>query len=257
MRRYPGYLRVLRFGIILTLLTFFGSAMVPCHGQKDSVRNFKNTIRYNLSNPLLFSYKFNVFGYERVIKDHQTASINIGRTGFPRFSFLSDTLGLEEFQDDKGFNLALDYRFYLRNENKHKAPRGVYIGPYYSYNYFSREMTWNLNTDSFVGEAKSGFDVNAHFLGFQLGYQFIFWNRLALDLVLMGPGWWHFNFKSHFSSGLTAEEEEMLLDKLNDMLDDKFPGNDLLLGGDGLDISKSSTTDVAGFRYMINIGFRF
>jgi hypothetical protein len=257
MSTYPGYFRLIRSGTLLIFLAFFGSATVPCHGQKDSVKYFKNTIRYNLSNPLLFSEKFLVFGYERVIKDHQTASINIGRAGFSKFAFLSDTLGLEEFQDDKGFNLALDYRFYLRNENKHKAPRGVYIGPYYAYNYFSREMTWNLNTDSFVGEVKSGFDVNAHFLGFQLGYQFIFWNRLALDLVLMGPGWWHFKMKDHFDSDLTAEDEEMILDKLNEMLDDKFPGNDLLLGGDGFDISKSSTTDVAGFRYMINIGFRF
>jgi hypothetical protein len=73
----------------------------------------------------------------------------------------------------------------------------------------------------------------------------------------MGPGWWHFKMKDHFDSDLTAEDEEMILDKLNEMLDDKFPGNDLLLGGDGFDISKSSTTDVAGFRYMINIGFRF
>jgi hypothetical protein len=247
----------MRYGAILIFFTFLGYAWMPCHGQKDTVRNFKNTIRYNLSNPVLFAYKFNVIGYERVIKDYQTASINIGRTGFPKFAYFSDTLGLEEYQDDKGFNLSLDYRFYLQKENIHKAPRGVYIGPYYSYNYFSREMTWNLNTTSFDGDVKSGFDVNAHFLGFQLGYQFIFWNRLALDMVLMGPGWWHFNMKGHFDSGLTAEEEEMLIDKLNEMLDDKFPGNELLIGGDGFDLSKSSTTDVAGFRYMINLGFRF
>ena len=80
-----------------------------------------------------------------MIKDYQTASINIGRTAFPKFAFLSDTLGLEEFQDDKGFNLSVDYRFYLKKENKNKAPRGAYIGPYYSYNYFSRDLTWDLN----------------------------------------------------------------------------------------------------------------
>ena len=114
-----------------------------------------------------------------------------------------------------------------------------------------------MGPERYSSEVKSGFDVNAHFLGFQLGYQFVFWNRLTVDMVLMGPGWWRFNMKSHFDSGLTPEEEEMLLDQMNEMLDEKFPGNEFIIGGDGLDLSKNSTSDVAGFRYMINLGFRF
>ena len=86
---------------------------------------------------MLFSWKFNVIGYERVIKDYQTASINIGRTAFGDFLFNSDSLEVIDQKHDKGFNLSLDYRFYLQKENKYRAPRGIYIGPYYSYNHFS------------------------------------------------------------------------------------------------------------------------
>lgn len=257
MNTYQKWFRSVGFKAFAVLFAVFGSAMAPCHAQEDTLRDFNNTIRFNLSNPLLFSYKFNVIGYERVIKDYQTASINIGRTGLSEFSFFSDTLELDKSSDDKGFNLSLDYRFYLRKENRNRAPRGVYIGPYYSYNYFSRDMVWNLNTSSFTGEVKSGFDVSAHFVGGQLGYQFVFWKRLAVDLVLMGPGWWHFDLKNHFDTDLSSEDEELILEKLNEMLDAKFPGNDILLVGDGLEVKKNSSNDIAGFRYMINIGFRF
>ena len=67
-----------------------GIAFSPCSGQKkDSVKvykNLKNTVRINLTNPLIFGEKFNVLGYERVINDYQTASIGMGRFSFPKFS---------------------------------------------------------------------------------------------------------------------------------------------------------------------------
>lgn len=257
MDSYSKHCRSMLFSSIMIIIVITGSSFLPCHGQEDTVKNFKNTIRMNLSNPLIFAYKFNVFGYERVIKDYQSASINIGRTGFPKFSSSPDSLGLDNNQDDKGFNLSLDYRFYLQKENRHKAPRGIYIGPYYSFNWFSRDLSWDLKTTNYTGKVETGFDVYANFVGVQLGYQFIFWERLAVDMVLMGPGWWHFNVKSNFDTDLTADDEEMLLGQINDMLDEKFPGNEFLIGGNGLDVSKNSSSNVAGFRYMINIGFRF
>jgi len=56
---------------------------------------------------------------------------------------------------------------------------------------------------------------------------------------------------------LTAEDEEMLLEKLNEMLQEKFPGSDIMIKGDGFDATKSSWTSTAMLRYIINIGFRF
>jgi hypothetical protein len=241
---------------ILFTVVVAGISALSCHGQdQDSVKNLKNTVRINISNPLLFGYKFNVIGYERVIKDYQTASINIGRAGYPNFTFLSDSLDLKNQQSDAGFNLSLDYRFYLQKENKYRAPRGIYIGPYYSYNSFSRDLTWDLNNGE--EQVGTGFDMRAHFVGVQLGYQFVFWKRLSVDMVLMGPGWWHFNLKSYFDTNLSTGDEQMLIEILNELLQENFPGSDFIIGGDGFDVSKNSSSDVAGFRYMINIGFRF
>ncbi len=241
----------------LVLVTLIGLSLQPCHGQEDSVKNFKNTIRLNITNPMLFSWKFNVIGYERVVKDYQTFSVNIGRTGFGSLLFDSDSLELRDQTNDKGFNFSADYRFYLQKENKHHAPRGVYVGPYYAYNFFSRDIIWGLNTDTFDGEVQMNTAVNAHFIGAQLGYQFIFWDRVTVDMILMGPSLWHFNLKSTFDTDLSSEDATMLLEKLNQLLEENFPGSDLVLTGEGFEATKNTSTSTAGFRYMINIGFRF
>jgi len=241
----------------VVLITFVGLSLQPCHGQEDSVKNFKNTIRLNITNPMLFSWRFNVIGYERVVKDYQTFSVNIGRTSFDTFWFNNDSLDLLDQLNDKGFNFSVDYRFYLQKENKHRAPRGVYLGPYYSYNYFSRDLIWDLNTETYDGQVQLSTDINAHFIGAQLGYQFVLWNRLTVDMILMGPSLWHFNLKSSFDTDLPVEDEAMLIEQVNEMLQEKFPGSDFMITGEGLEATKNTSTSTVGFRYMINVGFRF
>lgn len=231
-------------------------SVLTCHGQADSAKYFKNTIRYNITNPVLFSWKFNVLGYERVISDHQTASVNIGRTALGGFLLSNDSIDLIDQYNDKGFNFSLDYRFYLKKENMYRAPRGLYIGPYYSYNQFSRDLTWDLSTENLSGEIGTSFKIKAHFVGAQLGYQFVFWDRLAVDLILMGPGLWYWNLNSEFTSSLDAGDEAMILEKLNEMLQEKFPGSSLVVG-EGFEAQKTTSSYTMGFRYMINLGFRF
>ncbi len=146
---------------------------------------------------MIFGDKFNVLGYERVINDYQTASIGMGRFSFPKFSLIDrDSIKMERNYDDKGFNMSFDYRFYLQKENRHKAPRGVYIGPFYAYNYFSRVNHWEISPGGLSTQVDSKTTMNMHSIGFQLGYQFIFWNRVSLDLILVGPAMWFFNINS-------------------------------------------------------------
>ena len=49
-------------------------------------------------------------------------------------------------------------------------------------------------------------DFNIHSFGFELGYQFIFWDRLALDLVMVGPGMGIYNVNAKFDSNLTRRK---------------------------------------------------
>jgi len=231
---------------------------VSGHEKSDSTKFFKNTIRTNITNPMIFGDQYKVLGYERVLFDYQTISLNVGIMGLPKFTSIdSDTLALQGDSNDKGFTFAMDYRFYLKNENKHAAPRGVYIGPYYSYINFNRVNTWALNLDSFTGDLKTDMDLKMNLVGLQLGYQFIIKKRLAIDLVLAGPGIWFYNLETSISTTLSDEDAAQIFDKLNEVLASKFPGHELAINPGKYEKKGSVRASSPGYRMMINLGFRF
>jgi hypothetical protein len=260
MKNIPVILKMYKLAFLLLFMAGLGCR--PCNGQdKDSVKvykDLKNTVKINLTNPLIFGTRFNVIGYERVITDYQTITVSVGRFAFPKFSFINtDSLSLERNYKDKGFNFSIDYRFYLKKENRNLAPRGVYIGPYYAYNYFSRVNHWQINTANFEGDLDTKLQMNMHSLGFQLGYQFVFWNRVTLDLILAGPAVWFFNLEANVSTSLDATDESLLFEKLNDALHQKFPNSSMVIDGGSFKKKGSFRTNTIGYRYMFNIGFRF
>jgi len=243
---------------ILFLAVFIG--LNPLIGQvkKDTIRSFKNTVRVNLTNPMLFGGRFNVLGYERVIKKNQSFSVNIGRFSLPKFIKVNtDSLTLHSGYKDKGFTISTDYRFYLKNENKYGAPRGVYLGPYYSYNYFERENTWSINTVNMYGELKTNLRLNANLVGAQLGYQFVIKNRVTFDMILCGPGIWFYSVRTTINTTLDPGDEVLIFEKINEILAEKLPGRDIFIQPGEKFRSGSFSTSSAGFRYMFQIGFRF
>jgi hypothetical protein len=231
----------------------------PCRAQeKDSVRNYKNIVRLNLSNPALFGIKNNIFGYERMVKKSQSFSINIGRFSMPKFEpFVDDSVELQRNYKDKGFNFAVDYRVYLTKENKYDAPHGLYFGPYYAYNFLQRENKWNLSFSNYTGELISELTLNMHLVGIQLGYQFILWNRVTVDVVFMGPGLWFFDMKTKKSHDLGPEDSESFYEELNNQLKEKFPGYNYVIDGEGVRKSGSFRSGEFGYRYMVSVGYRF
>jgi hypothetical protein len=220
-------------------------------------KELKNTVWINIFNPIIDA-KYIVFGYERVLKNNQTFTFNIGRFSLPKFSVVDlDNLGLENEYKDWGINTSVDYRFYLGKLNKYSAPRGVYLAPFYSFNHFNRENHWILDSDSFDGEVVTDFTLNIHTLGGQLGYQFVFWRRLAVDLVLIGPGIGYYGFKVKLDTSLEPDDESLFFQTLNDALKEKFPGYDLVIEPGEFQKKGSASITTLGFRYMIHIGFRF
>jgi hypothetical protein len=231
------------------------------YGQEESdsaKKKLKNTIRINITNPMLFGDKYNVIGYERVISKHQTFSFNIGRFALPKWkNFDTDSLALKDNYTDKGFTFAADYRFYLRKENRYGAPRGVYIGPYYSFNMFERTNSWTLNTADFSGDLQTRIRLNANLIGAQLGYQFIIKNRITLDMIMFGPGTWFYSVKTTTTTSLSEEDQALLFEKINGYLDEKLPGNDLFFQPGSVNKSGTYRTSSGGMRYLFQIGFRF
>jgi len=249
--------KIICFLILLSGLLVVNFSAIA-QNKTDSVKNFKNTIRMNITNPMLFGEKNTIIGYERVFKNNQSITANVGRISFGKLNSINtDSIALDDSYEDKGFAVALDYRFYLKKENKHAAPRGVYIGPYYSFNYFNRVNSWTLDDQSSSKLLNTDITLKMNLVGVQLGYQFVFWNRLAIDFVLLGPGAWFYNLNVDMNSNLTSEEEQMVFDKINEAIDSKVPGNTIDIKPFEISKKGSTSTSSGGFRYVMHIGFRF
>lgn len=230
------------------------SENVPVTAKEKKVR--KNTILINLSNPMLISDQFQIIGYERVLPNNQSFTVNVGKFSIPKFTGdLADSLGLNTDYKDKGFHFSTDYRFYLKKENKYAAPRGVYLAPYYTYNHLNRENSWNI--DGRIDEVYTNIKFNIHTIGAELGYQFVFWDRMALDLILMGPGFGFYSVKAKVGTNLSQEDESILFDKLNEILADRIPGYDRVIEAGEFSKKGTYNTEGIGFRYLVRVGYRF
>lgn len=260
-----GRVDLIRMSCMLLVGLIF---IAPAAAQQDNsvvvndTLRWPNTVRFNLTNPILFGEKSIIFGYERVLSNKKSLSVNVGRAYYPKIvniSYNSDSLGIDlsDKTKDLGINLSVDYRIYLAKENKYPAPRGIYFGPYYSFNYFSRTNTWSLNTDSFQGDLETNLAFNINTIGFQVGYQFVFWDRISLDMILLGPGYGFYNFKAGINTTLDPEDESKLFEIINDYLTEKFPGYSWVADTKEFKTNGSFKTTNLGFRYIIMAGYRF
>lgn len=219
----------------------------------------KNTIRLNITNPVIFGNKSFVAGYERVLSNQMSFSVNLGRTELPNFgklNFSDSTVQINKSVKNRGFHITGDFRYYPSSENKHAAPRGIYFGPYASFVTMGRENSWELDTDDFEGTV--GTDLNFQFfsVGAQLGYQFVIWRRLALDFVLIGPGVAFYELSAKLDTDLSAEDESALFDRINEILEERFPAYNFAFDGEFKTSGSAKTTSI-GYRYVVHLGFRF
>ena len=223
-------------------------------------KDLKNTIRINLTSPMLFGEKFNAIGYERVLNEKRSFSINLGRFTLPELRRVNTDnipgLGPRTLKE-RGFHIVGDYRFYLQKENRHNAPRGVYIGPYATFNTLNREIQWPFETETANNVIDFDLRLNTAIVGFQLGYQFIFWKRFTLDLVLAGPGLGRYDLRNTLKSDLSPEDRQALFDDLYEAISGRFPGFEHVVNPDELRRTGGFKTSTFGFRYVANFGVRF
>jgi hypothetical protein len=222
--------------------------------QEKKVR--KNTLLLSISNPLLISSNFQIIGYERILPNNQSFTLNIGMFSLPKFSeSLADSLGLNTDYKDRGFHFSTDYRFYLKKENKFDAPRGVYLAPYYTYNHLNRQNSWDVEGN--IDEVYTNLKLNIHTIGAELGYQFVFWDRVALDLILLGPGFGFYSVKAEIGTTLDPDKERELFQKLNEILADRIPGYNKIIEPGEFRKDGTLNTQGVGFRYVVRVGYRF
>jgi len=230
--------------------------------KQDSIpakKDRKNTVMINITSPMIFGDNNYVLGYERTIGKHQSFSVHAGTFSLGQLINL-DTDSIEDISTDnsgRGISLSGDYRFYLAKENKYNSPHGVYIGPYFAFNNFNRTYETKANTAAFTGQMNAELNFRVTTLGFQLGYQFIFWDRVSLDLILFGPGVSAYKLKAELDTNLTPDQESEFFTKLNEKLQEIIPGYSLVIKPGEFERSGSINTTGMGYRYIVMLGFRF
>jgi len=218
----------------------------------------KNIIRWNIT-PLLINATNLTFGYERILKENQSMSINAGLLLFPQF-LNNDSLEVSyvEHGNRVGFTTAIDYRFYLKKRNKRNAPDGIYIGPYLTYYQYAFDSKIRLIDNN---DVKNDISIDASFkmasLGMELGYQFLFWDKMTVDLILVGPSVSYYNAKINLTGELGIDDEDGSYQYLKDQILNKYPWLESFVDLGAINTGGKFDSFGMGFRYVVQIGYHF
>ena len=246
--------------LVLFILFVISYSMFAQEQDTIAHSNKKNTIRWNLTPMFIIGPKSIVLGYERVITPHQTASINIGYLEKAPFE---DKYGNVVFLFDDvergGYDISIDYRFYFKNRNKRLVPDGVYWGPYFSYInlWYSGESTIYDDNGISINTIGINTDLKMYSVGLQLGYQFVIKNRFTVDLIFIGPSYTHYSAKLKFNAKTELDENSEFYQNTKEILEKLVPGGSIILNEQEVTSSGKVDFDYFGFRYVIQIGYRF
>lgn len=244
------------------LLLLFAYSFFFWANAQDSKRDstLKNTIRINIT-PILVTTTVNSFtmGYERVLKPHLSISANIGHLQLPPIISLPADAPIEWTNSSKntGFLASTDLRFYFKR-NRYTAPDGLYWGPYATYYKFINKADIHIkNNNAIEGDATLTADLGILMVGAQLGYQFVLGKHWTIDLIFLGPGVGFYNASLNLEGDVSADKESEYVQELYNAIVDKFPGAVTLLQNHEITESGNASFTSLGFRYLVQIGFRF
>ena len=229
---------------------------------EDSLSRSKypNIVKYSISNYLLYPKSFH-FGYERVLTRNKSIYVFGGSNEFPINLHLNlSNTNVHADRNKSGYSIGAEFRFYLSQENKYKAPHGIYLAPYLSYYKFSSDNTLT-HTDSSGAQSSANLSssISLFNVGFELGYQFVVFKRFVIDCEMFGPSFTTYAFQASLSGHLNGVDDNEALQAVLDALKAKFPLlNDLSSSKTVYRSGVASTKFPAvGFRYTVSIGFMF
>lgn len=239
-------------------ITFFFIYSTSVFSQGAS-RDFKNTVKFNVSNMLLYDNSYQ-FSYERIIKENQSLNVFVGYQEFPLIKVdLGADADFRKKNNRTGYSIGAEYRFYLGSVNKYSAPRGVYLAPFVSYFNFGtdRDISYTDPDTGIVSTANLTSKFNLTNFGGELGYQFVLWDRFVVDCVLFGPSLTRYKFNLKLDGSLPGLDDNEIYQKVIEGIKNKFPGIDGIAGDEGVEKKGVQSITAVGFRYNISIGYRF
>ena len=215
----------------------------------------RNTIKLELTASIWYNNAFG-FSYERTTKPNQSFAISAGYQQLRRDASLGDNISATEDRSKRGFKYGAEYRFYLRKENKHPVPRGVYIGPYFTQHSFNNERILTVEDNGTTEEAALTSKLIILNVGAQLGYQFVINNRWTIDLVFIGPSISHYKYSAELTGNFSFDPDEIEDEVIQDFLD-RFPLLDELISEREATRAGGLDTWSYGYRYQIHVGYHF
>lgn len=228
----------------------------------DSTFHHRNNIKLNITAWALYENPF-VLSYERSVTKHQTFAITGGLIQFPSFGLLNlSNTKFESTSNKSGYTIGGEYRFYLARENKYAAPHGLYIGPYINYYHFnnSRGISFTDSSGN-VSSADMGSKISVFNLGLQVGYQFVLWDRMTIDLVLFAPSISRYSADFTYAGTLNESDAGQISQEVIDALKNHFPLLNKLISEGSLNVNGNVNNKVSvwapGLRYTLFIGYRF
>lgn len=247
-----------RIILLVTLVAISISGIAQNDSTKTKER--RNIIRWNVTPMAVVGPKSLVFGYERVLKNNQAFSLNIGYLEMaPRVNSAGETVQL--FGDVKrgGFDISLDYRFYFKNRNKYPAPDGLYWGPFTSIYHLTFEGKSNVfdNVGNQVNTVGIDMGLTMYNVGVQLGYQFIIKDRFSIDLMLLGPSFTQYAFKMNFDAAVALDPDDPFYIGFEKLLSTLVPGSEVILDGAEFNATTNTNFSYVGFRYGLQLGYVF
>lgn len=244
--------------LLLTVL-LLGFGVLHAQSPSSDSLMYPNIVRWNLTPFLVSSPQSIVLGYERVLSEDQSFSVNVGHVQFPLdLNWIDSTSEYVGTERNTGFSFAADYRFYFRDRNADPAPSGVYWGPFLTYYYFDQRHRFNYYENGNPEDVVVNNSIHAIAAGVELGYQFTLSDRWTIDLIFIGPAYGFYGFKGEvdgtFPNSVTEGE---VYQRTRDFLIDSYP--DLIKSFENGEFSSSGFGGTWGFnfRYVLQVGYRF
>jgi hypothetical protein len=217
----------------------------------------KNVIKWNLTPFILWSKKNINFSYERVLKPHRTFSVNAGYFVLPTAGNF-EMVNIHRSNNNSGFSVSADYRFYFKKRNPDFAPDGLYWGVFASSHFYQFKNEVFIPDNPAI-EGSLGLDgkLNILSLGAELGYQFIIKEKFSIDLIFLGPSLSAYSTKLQLDGDITIDQENEYIEAIRDALISRLPFLDGLIDSKNFK-SKGFTHNVGpGMRYVVQLGYRF
>lgn len=241
--------------ILHFLLIIFSPTLVVHAQNTDDYTQRKNTVKLELVSSMIYRKAY-ILAYERVTKPNQSFGVTAGYQEFPKLTSLGTNIKALSNLSRSGYKLGGEYRFYLQKENKFRAPRGVYIGPYLSFHDFRNKRDIEVETDGVPEQVTLKTSFNIFNIGAQLGYQFVIGNRWTIDLIFIGPSVSNYKAKLNIEGTYDFDVEDIQNEILLALID-KFPLLEEVITEK--EVSSSGRLDnwSFGYRYQFLVGYHF